>query len=214
MPDLSNTSREDQTRSGPGFNRRNFLKGSSVAVAATAMANAAEEASAQEKKKANVVPAKPSAVKLEINGKSHTVTVEPRVTLLDVLRDDLNLTGAKEVCDASKNCGACTVIIDGKAVYACTKLAHECAGKKITTVEGLSTSDKIDDVVRCFVKHDATQCGFCTPGFVVATKAFVNANPGATLEQIRKGLGGNICRCGTYHGVTHAALECAQKGGK
>jgi aerobic-type carbon monoxide dehydrogenase small subunit (CoxS/CutS family) len=204
-------------RSGPGFNRRDFLKGSGAAVAATAMVATVEESLAQEKKaEKNVVPAKAAPVKLEINGKSHTVTVEPRVTLLDVLRDDLNLTGAKDVC-TTRNCGACTVIIDGKAVYACTRLAVECVGKKITTVEGLGGDGKVDDVVACFVKHDATQCGFCTPGFVVATRAFLNSHPGASLDDIRKGLGGNLCRCGTYDGVTKAALECAaagKKGGK
>src|SRR5262249_45473510 len=122
---------------GSGFNRRDFLKGSGAAVAATAMATGVEESIAQDKKApANVVPAKAVPVKLEINGKSHTVTVEPRVTLLDVLRDDLSLTGAKEVCTTS-NCGACTVMIDGKAVYACTQPAVSCVGKRITTVEGL-----------------------------------------------------------------------------
>jgi xanthine dehydrogenase YagT iron-sulfur-binding subunit len=207
----------EQPRSGPGFNRRDFLKGSGAAVAATAMVATVEESLAQEKKaEKNVVAARAAPVKLEINGKSHTVTVEPRVTLLDVLRDDLSFTGAKEVCTTT-NCGACTVIIDGKAVYACAKLAVECVGKKITTVEGLGDAAKVDDVVACFVEHDATQCGFCTPGFVVATRAFVDANPGAKLDDIRKGLGGNICRCGTYDGVTQAALKCAgagKKGGK
>jgi xanthine dehydrogenase YagT iron-sulfur-binding subunit len=212
MRDSSHPSTEDQTRSGPGFSRRDFLRGSSVAVAATAMATAVEEGVAQDAAKSKaVIAARPTAVTLQINGKSQTVTVEPRVTLLDVLRNDLNLTGAKEVCTTT-NCGACTVIIDGKPALACAKLAHECAGKKITTVEGLGGTD---DVVKCFEKHDATQCGYCTPGFVVATRAFVDANPGATLEQVRKGLGGNICRCGTYDGVTKAALECAaKKGGK
>jgi aerobic-type carbon monoxide dehydrogenase small subunit (CoxS/CutS family) len=207
----------EQPRSGPGFNRRDFLKGSGAAVAATAMVATVEDSLAQEKKaEKNVVAAKAAPVKLEINGKSHTVTVEPRVSLLDVLRDDLNLTGAKEVCTTT-NCGACTVIIDGKPVYACAKLAVECVGKKITTVEGLGDGDKVDEVVACFVKHDATQCGFCTPGFVVATRAFIDAHPGAKLDDIRNGLGGNICRCGTYDGVTQAALECAgagKKGGK
>ncbi len=209
----------DSTRggpgSGPGFNRRDFLKGSGAAVAATAVATAVEESIAQDKKAAtkNVVAAKPAPVQLTINGKTHTVTVEPRETLLDVLRNDLNLTGAKEVCNTT-NCGACTVIIDGKPALACAKLAVECIGKKITTVEGLGDGTNVDDVVKCFVKHDATQCGYCTPGFVVATRAFLNANPGASLEQIRKGLGGNLCRCGTYDGVAHAALECASAGKK
>lgn len=222
MRDTSSSSRAgspgaDQPRSGPGFNRRDFLKGSGAAVAATAMVAGVEESIAQEKKgEKNVTPAKPGPVKLEINGKTHTVTVEPRVTLLEVLRDDLNLTGAKEVCTTT-NCGACTVIIDGKAALACARLAVECQGKKITTVEGLGDGKNVDDVVKCFVKHDATQCGYCTPGFVVATRAFLNAHPGAGMEEIRKGLGGNICRCGTYDGVAHAALECAsaaKKGGK
>lgn len=207
----------DPAHSGPGFNRRDFLRGSGVAVAATAIATGVEESVAQEKKaQKNVVPAKATPVKLDINGKAVMVTVEPRVSLLDVLRDDLNLTGAKEVCTTS-NCGACTVIMDGKAVLSCAKLAHECAGKKITTVEGLGDDKNLNDVVACFVKHDATQCGFCTPGFVVATKVFVDANPKATIEDIRKGLGGNLCRCGTYDGVAKAALECAaagKKGGK
>ena len=215
MRDTSSVSNENQARSGPGFNRRDFLKGSSVAVAATAMATAAEESMAQEKKAAKVVAAKPAPVKLNINGKTQTVTVEPRVTLIDVLRNDLNLTGAKEVCTTT-NCGSCTVIIDGKPVYACARSAVECQGKKITTVEGLGDGKNVDEVVRCFVKHDATQCGFCTPGFVVATRAFLNTKPNASLDEMRKGLGGNICRCGTYDGVAHAALECAagKKGGK
>lgn len=216
MRDFSHPPTEDAARSSTGFNRRAFLKGSGAAVAASAIATAVEESAAQEKKEQGVVAAKPTALKLDINGKSQTVTVEPRVTLLDVLRNDLNLTGAKEVCSTT-NCGACTVLIDGKPALACAKFAVECIGKKITTVEGLNSGKELDDVVKCFVKHDATQCGYCTPGFMVATKAFVSANPGASLDQIRKGLGGNICRCGTYDGLAHAALECvtgAKKGGK
>lgn len=138
--------------------------------------------------------------------------LEPRVTLLDALRNDLNLTGAKDV-GVSSNDGADTVIIDGKAVAAGTRLAFAEQGKNITTVEGLSEGKNVDEVITAFVKHDATQCGYCTPGFVVAVRAFLNKNPGANLEQIRKGLGGNICRCGTYAGVTAAALELCQKGG-
>lgn len=214
MRDLGHPPEADQSESGSGFNRRDFLKGSGVAVAATAIASAAQDGAAQESAAKGIKAGKPSAIKLEINGKSQTVTVEPRVTLLDVLRNDLSLTGAKDVCTTT-NCGACTVLIDGKPALACAKFAHECVGKKITTVEGLSSGKDVDEVVKCFVKHDATQCGFCTPGFVVATRAFIDAHPGAKLDEIRKGLGGNICRCGTYDGVAHAALECAaKKGGK
>ena len=205
--------RETQERYGPDVNRRAFLKGSGVAVAATAVVHAAEEALAQDKKAtANVVGAKAQDVTLTINGEARKLKLEPRVTLLDAIRNDCDLTGCKEVC-TSKNCGACTVIIDGKAVYACTRLAVAEQGKKITTVEGLSAGGKVDPVIPCFIKHDATQCGYCTPGFVVATRAFLNEHPKATLEEIQKGLGGNLCRCGTYDGVTKCALELA-KGGK
>jgi xanthine dehydrogenase YagT iron-sulfur-binding subunit len=177
------------------------------------MATATQESAAQEAAaKANVAPAKPVDVTLTVNGKQHQLKLEPRVTLLDALRNDLNLTGCKDVCDTT-SCGACTVMIDGKAVYACSRFAVECQGKEITTVESLRSGEKVDDVVTGFVKHDAMQCGYCTPGFVVATRAFLNKNPKASLEEIRSGLGGNICRCGTYHGITACALEIAKKGG-
>jgi xanthine dehydrogenase YagT iron-sulfur-binding subunit len=198
-------------RSSPGFNRRDFLRGSGAAVAATALATSDQGATAQDTAKKNVASGKPQDVTLNVNGKDHKLTLEPRVTLLDALRDDLNLTGCKDVCDTT-NCGACTVMIDGKPTYACARLAIECVGKKIATVESLAANDP---VIAGFVKHDAQQCGFCTPGFVVATKAFCDKNPGATLDQVRKGLGGNICRCGTYVGVTACAMELVQKkGGK
>jgi xanthine dehydrogenase YagT iron-sulfur-binding subunit len=195
----------------PGFNRRDFLKGSGAAVAATALASAAHEANAQDKKDSKVVSGK-TDISLNINGKLADVNVEPRTSLLDTLRDDLNLTGCKDVCDTS-NCGACTVIIDGKAVYACTRLAVECEGQKIETVESLRNGNDADEVIDGFIKHDAMQCGFCTPGFVVATRVFLNKNPKATLEEVQSGLGGNLCRCGTYDNITKCALEIAQKGG-
>ena len=205
--------RETQDRYGPDVSRRSFLKGSGVAVAATAIATAAEQALAQDKKADGAVASsKAQDVALTINGEVYKLKLEPRVTLLDAIRNDCHLTGCKEVC-TSKNCGACTVLIDGKAVYACTRLAIAEQGKKITTVEALSAGGKVDPVIPCFIKHDATQCGYCTPGFVVATRAFLNDHPNATLEDIHKGLGGNLCRCGTYDGVAKCALELA-KGGK
>lgn len=203
--------RETPNRLGPDVNRRQFLQGSGAAVAATALANAAREAIAQE---ADDDTNKAQSVKLNVNGKTHELMLEPRVTLLDALHNDLNLTGCKEVC-TSRNCGGCTVMIDGKAVYACSRFAVAEQDKKITTVESLVCEPgKCDPVIEGYVKHDATQCGYCTPGFVVATKAFLNANPKATLEEIRMGLGGNICRCGTYEGITQCALEIARKGGQ
>jgi xanthine dehydrogenase YagT iron-sulfur-binding subunit len=149
------------------------------------------------------------AITLSINGKAHSLNVEPRVTLLDALRDRLNYTGAKKVCDRG-TCGACTVLMDGKAVYACMVLAVDAQGRNIQTVEGLSQGSELHPVMRAFVEHDAQQCGYCTPGFVVAVKAFLDENPNPTYEQVKDGLGGNLCRCGTYVGIRKAVLEAAK----
>lgn len=192
------------------FNRRDFLKGSSAAAVATALATSGTEAQAQQLK-ANVVSAAPQKLTLNVNGKDHEVTAEPRTLLLTVLRNQLNLTGCKDIDDRDA-AGADTVIIDDKPVLAGSRLAIECVGKKIRTVESLRNGDKIDEVITGFVKHDAMQCGMCTPGFVMATRAFLDKNPNATLEQIQSGLGGNICRCGTYDGITKCALELAKGG--
>ena len=212
MPDPGPSHRDENSRTKSGFSRRDFLRGSGAAVAATTLSQAVSETAEAQQAGTKVTPGKATAIQLNINGKAVSVTVEPRVTLLDVLRDDLSLTGAKEACDTA-NCGACTVLVDGKAAYACSVLAHQAVGKKIQTAEGLATGEN-DAVAKCFVKHDATQCGYCTRGFVVATRAFVAAKPNATVDDVAKGLGGNICRCGTYAGVIAAALECSKKGGK
>jgi len=204
--------REQHQRGAAGFSRRQFLKGSGIAVAATAMATAAVEEAAVAESKSNLVPARPTDVTLNVNGKDYTLKLEPRVTLLHCLRDDLNLTGAKEVEDTSV-AGADTVLLDGKAVPAGTIFAIECVGKKIQTVESLRNGEQVDEVIAGFVKHDGLQCGYCTPGFVVATRAVLNKKPNATIDEIKHLLGGNICRCGTYHGILQCALEIAKKGG-
>jgi xanthine dehydrogenase YagT iron-sulfur-binding subunit len=131
------------------------------------------------------------------------------MTLLDAMRNKLDLTAAKRVCDRG-TCGACTVIMNGKVAYACTVLAIDAQGKQIQTLEGLTEKHP---VVRAFVNHDAQQCGYCTPGFVMATKGFLDRNSSPTEEQVKMGLGGNLCRCGTYMGIRKAALEAA-KGGR
>lgn len=203
---------ERQHSSAPGFSRRQFLKGSGIAVAASAMATTAvEEASAAEPT-SKIIPAKPTSLVLNVNGKDFTVKVEPRVTLLHCLRDDLNFTGAKDVEDTSA-AGADTVLLDGKPVHAGSILAVECIGKKIRTVESLRNGDQVDEVIAGFVKHDGLQCGYCTPGFVMATRAVLDKKPNASPEELKHLLGGNICRCGTYHGILQCALEIARKGG-
>jgi xanthine dehydrogenase YagT iron-sulfur-binding subunit len=152
-------------------------------------------------------------VALTVNGKAHNAQLEPRVTLLDALRESFDLTGAKRVCDRGA-CGACTVLMDDKPVYSCQVLAIEAQHHRITTVEGLGDPDHLDPVQKAFWDNDAQQCGFCTPGFVIATKAFLARNPNPTPEQVRKGLSGNLCRCGTYKGVRAAALQAAGEGGR
>ncbi|HUE13904.1 MAG TPA: (2Fe-2S)-binding protein [Planctomycetaceae bacterium] len=204
--------RQRHQQSATGFSRRQFLKGSGVAVAATAMATAAVEEVAATEPKSNVVPAKATDIMLNVNGKDYKLKLEPRVTLLHCLRDDLNLTGAKDVEDTSV-AGADTVLLDGKAVSSGAIFAIECVGKKIQTVESLRNGEQVDEVIAGFVKHDGLQCGYCTPGFVMATRAALNKKPNATLDELKHLLGGNICRCGTYHGILQCALEIAKKGG-
>ncbi|MBL8829766.1 MAG: (2Fe-2S)-binding protein [Planctomycetaceae bacterium] len=194
-----------------GFDRRAFLKGSSAAAAATTLATHATQAQAQAAAP-EIVGRQSRLVELKVNGKTASVRVEPRSTLLDVLRYQLQLTGAKPVSiDGSS--GASTVIVDGKPIAANTTLALDCVGKSIQTVESLG-GEKPDAVVSAFVHADAMQCGFCTPGFVVAVRAFLDKNPGATEEQIRSGLNGNLCRCGTYANVVMAALEVVKGGSR
>jgi len=194
--------------------RRDFLKGAGVTVSGGLLIG--EKVAAASPEAATPILG-PGAVPitLRINGKPQKLSVEPRVTLLDALRNHLDITGAKKVCDRAV-CGACTVILDGKPVYACGVLAIEAQGKDIQTIEGISTAAKLHPVSAAFVEHDAQQCGFCTPGFVMAVKAFLDRNPNPTEQDVEKGLGGNLCRCGTYAGIRHAVLDAAKamKGGK
>ena len=196
-----------------GLSRRDFLRGTGSAAAVTALAPL-PSAPAAEAKKADATPAMgPGAVKLTltVNGADATTNVEPRVTLLDALRNYLDVTGCKRVCDRG-TCGACTVLLDGKTVYACTTLALEAQGKKVRTAESLVDGDKIDKVPAAFVKADAQQCGFCTPGFVVSMYAAFQDNPNASPGEIENALSGNICRCGTYEQMRDAiAALCKVK---
>jgi xanthine dehydrogenase YagT iron-sulfur-binding subunit len=211
MPMSSSDDRPD--RPAPGVSRRSFLKGTGLVLSVPLVSGVrvVEVAGAQVK----ILGPHKVPITLEINGTKRTANVEPRVTLLDTLRNELDLTGAKRVCDRA-TCGACTVVMDGKAVYACSVLAIEAQGKRITTVEGLEQSGKLHPIQQAFVDNDAQQCGFCTPGFVVACKAFLDKNPNPTPAQVEKGLGGNLCRCGTYVGIKAAVAQAAgqMKGGK
>jgi xanthine dehydrogenase YagT iron-sulfur-binding subunit len=193
-----------------GFSRRAFLKGAGVTVSAGVIATEGLLESASAAPAAKVAGPGPVPITLKINGKPVPLEVEPRVTLLDALRDHLDITGAKKVCDRAV-CGSCTVLLDGKAVYACSVLALDAQNYEITTIEGLAAEGQLSPVSAAFVEHDAQQCGFCTPGFVMAVTAFLKRHPKPTYEQVTAGLGGNLCRCGTYMGVREAALDAAKR---
>jgi xanthine dehydrogenase YagT iron-sulfur-binding subunit len=200
---------EKEVNDNSGVSRRDFLKISTISAAAVPiLGTKVVEAAGQPVK---VYGPGKVPVELTINGQKHALQLEPRVTLLDALRDQLDITGAKRVCDRAE-CGTCTVLIDNRAVYACSVLAIEAQGKAITTVEALMQGETLHPIQQAFVDNDASQCGFCTPGFVVAFKAFLDQHPNASPEEIRRGLSGNLCRCGTYHGIQLAIAQMAQKG--
>jgi xanthine dehydrogenase YagT iron-sulfur-binding subunit len=188
-----------------GFSRRDFLRGSGAVAAATAISQQTTAALAQEK--GAKIASGTQTITLNVNGKDSPVKVEPRTTLLEALRYQLDLTGAKPI-DNDGSSGGATILVDGKPMQANMMLAMQAQGKKITTVEGLAN----DAVPKAFVECDAQQCGFCTPGFVVGVRAFLNSKPKATEEEIRKGLNGNLCRCGTYANVIQAALKVVKGG--
>ena len=192
-----------------GVSRRDFLKISTIAAAVPVVSGPKMVLAAGEQ-----VPVHgPGKVPMtfNVNGKTYKASLEPRVTLLDTLRDSLDITGAKRVCDKAE-CGACTVLLDDKPVYACSMLAIEGQGKKITTVEALMENGKLHPIQQAFVDNDASQCGFCTPGFVVACKAMLDKHPDPTPDDLLHELSGNICRCGTYAGIRGAIAEAARKG--
>jgi xanthine dehydrogenase YagT iron-sulfur-binding subunit len=205
----------DSTDTAGGWSRRDFLQGSGAAAAATALGTAPLPVlGAAAAPEATVVPAMgPGGVRitLNVNGQKMSTSVEPRVTLLDALRNYLDVTGCKRVCDRG-TCGACTVLVEGKPVYSCTMLALEAQGKPIRTAESLVQGDKLDAVPAAFARFDAQQCGFCTPGFVVAMKAVFEQNPKPTPAEVERGLQGNICRCGTYEQMRDAIYSlCNQR---
>jgi aerobic-type carbon monoxide dehydrogenase small subunit (CoxS/CutS family) len=192
------------------LSRRNFLKGAGGVASGTVLAHGllagAADASAPAFEDVEELSGEVE-VALDVNGEVRKVRVEPRTTLLGALRDRLAppLTGAKLVCDRGQ-CGACTVIVDGRPAYACMLLAADLRGRKIRTIEGLGSPAALSPLQESFWKHDASMCGFCTPGFVMAIQACLERNPGAGLAEIKEACAGNACRCGTQPQVFAAAL--------
>ena len=194
------------------ISRRSFLGTSGAGVAATALPGlevaVVEEAGAQTVAAPSTAPA--TEVTLNVNGEAHRLVVEDRWTLAEVLRDHLRLTGTRVGCDRSE-CGACTVLLDGKNVYSCTLLAVWADGKKVTTVEGLAKNGKLDPLQQAFIDHDAPQCGFCTSGQLMSAKALLNSNPRPTEDDVKHALAGNICRCSNFLHYQAAVLAASRK---
>jgi len=196
-----------------GVSRREFLKVAGTSAAITELlagCKAETEAEAAPTKVVKIPRAQTLTVTLKVNGKVYKLQLEPRVTLLDALRNHLNLTGTKKVCDRGE-CGACTVLMDGKPVYSCMMLAVDAEGHDIVTIEGLAKDGKLHPVQEAFVEHDALQCGFCTPGFIMAAVGFLNQNKAPSPEDVREALSGNICRCGVYPRILAAVLDAAKR---
>jgi xanthine dehydrogenase YagT iron-sulfur-binding subunit len=212
---MNNDSQGEPPASGrAGVTRRGFLTGTGTAAAITSLTGElVPPAIAEEKaEKGPGFGPGPVRVELTVNGKKVTTNVEPRVTLLDALRNHLDVTGCKRVCDRA-TCGACTVILNGRPVYSCLTLALEARGAQVRTAESLVAGNgKLDAVPAAFAANDAQQCGFCTPGFVMAMRAALDKNPNATPEQLEAGCSGNICRCGTYEQMRHTIAQLCRKG--
>jgi xanthine dehydrogenase YagT iron-sulfur-binding subunit len=186
------------------ISRRHFVgsTGAGLAAAATVPLRGQDKKSGADAP----LPAVPrTTVKFKVNGADQSLEIEDRWTLVEVLRDHIGLTGTKIGCDRSE-CGACTVLIDGKPMYSCTQLAVWMDGRSIQTVEGLSTNGQLDPLQQAFIDHDAPQCGFCTSGQLMAAKALLNRNPHPTRDEVRSAMTGNLCRCSNYNHYVEAVL--------
>ncbi|BBM84548.1 (2Fe-2S)-binding protein [Candidatus Uabimicrobium amorphum] len=205
---------EKKNLSQKEISRRSFLKGAGIAsVGAVIATTASVDIKADTKNDSDVIGKNGISCEFDVNGKKYAQKVPPRTTLAELLREDLNLTGTKVVCDRGA-CGACTVIVDGKSVCSCMTLAIDSAGKKIETIEGLANGDELHPLQEAFVNHDALQCGFCTPGMVMSCKNLLDHNAQPTLPEVRKAVSGNLCRCGTYPHVFKAVMDVSGKKGE
>jgi xanthine dehydrogenase YagT iron-sulfur-binding subunit len=192
--------------------RRSFLKKSTAAAVMLATPPALVKAAENGLDEKGAAFFEKLPLQVEVNGKPYSLSVEPRVTLLDLLRESLHLTGTKKGCDLGQ-CGACTVHVDGQRVLSCLSLAVMQNGKKVTTIEGLSNGDTLHPMQEAFIRHDGFQCGYCTPGQIMSAVACIREGHATTDEEIREYMSGNICRCGAYPNMVAAIKDVAKKGG-
>jgi xanthine dehydrogenase YagT iron-sulfur-binding subunit len=195
-----------------GDTRRDFLKKSSLFTALSLTPIAVLKAAENKVDERFAVLFEQIPLNLKVNNKSYTLKIEPRVTLLDLLREELHLTGTKKGCDHGQ-CGACTVHVDGKRINSCLSLAVMNEGKSITTIEGLAKGEELHPMQAAFIKHDGFQCGYCTPGQIMSGIACINEGHANSKAEIREYMSGNICRCGAYPNIVDAIVE-VKEGGK
>jgi aerobic-type carbon monoxide dehydrogenase small subunit (CoxS/CutS family) len=201
--------KQDKKENSLKVSRRDFLKG----AGATAIASTVSTLSPPLLTDAGAAlpqGVKEGFIQINVNDKAYRLKVKSHWTLLDVLRKELGLTGAKKSCDRG-SCGACTVIMEGKAVYACSLLAIEADNKKILTIEGLAEGEKLHPIQEAFVQNDGLQCGFCTSGVIMSVKALLDKTPRPSMDETKEGLSGNICRCSAYSKILKSAMAAAQK---
>lgn len=200
----------DSTRTG--ISRRGFLKGAGLTAAGTALLEGvqgfAADAKAADAPGVTELGPGPVPVRLHVNGSERTMEIEPRTTLAEALRIHLGMTGTKIVCDRGV-CSGCTVWLDKTPVNSCMTLAVDAIGHHVTTIEGMGTEGELHPVQAAFVKHDAMQCGFCTPGMVMSCAALLERNPHPSEADVRHAVSGNLCRCGTYPKIFAATLDAA-----
>ncbi|MBS3819624.1 (2Fe-2S)-binding protein [bacterium] len=199
-------------KKGKPIKRRDFLKGfgGGAMGAAVAPKFLVQEKKTISTKEGNIPVYSKKKISLIVNGKKHTLSVKPRDTLLDVLREKLNLTGPKRICNHGE-CGGCTVLLDAQPVYSCMFLAVRADGQKITTVEGLAKGGNLHSIQKAFIEKDGYQCGFCTSGFIMSSLALLQRNKKPNLEEIKQAFSGNLCRCGNYFKIYDAVSEAAKK---
>jgi len=211
MKKSSDTNKSSERKKA--VSRRSFIRGAGVTTAGTVALGSgllSFKAPDQKASRPPVLGPGEVAIKLTVNGRTQSVAVEPRMTLADMLRERLHLTGTKVGCDRGA-CSACTVMLDGKPICSCLTLALDAEGREVVTVEGLAQNGELHPVQEAFIEHDATMCGFCTPGMVMSCAALLDRNPNPSLEDVKAATSGNLCRCGTYPKVFEATLAAAKK---
>ncbi len=207
---MKNKKEKAGSSSSKGISRRGFLRGAGLSTAGSVLLTSEVFAFEYEEVKGTELGPDASTIQMKVNGRIWSLSVEPRTTLASALRDHLELTGTKVVCDRG-SCSACTVYVDGKPVNSCMMSVFDVGDKEVTTIEGIAKNGKLHPVQEAFIEHDASQCGYCTPGMVMSCAHLLDHNSNPTLEDVKDATRGNLCRCGTYPHVFKATLDAAKK---